>query len=301
MASLVITANRLGDAVLSTGVIDHLITTGRGPLTVACGPVPTSLFEGVPGIARVITVHKLSWSRHWLTLWARTVQQPWDTVVDLRGSALAWVLRARHRRVWRAGSGHRVAEMARVIGVTPPPAPRVTPLPITPPATPLLGLGPTANFRGKQWPTDRFIAVARALLAGPLAGAKVAVFAAPSERAQAAAVLSAFPDALDLIDTGNLRLVAGWLAACRLFIGNDSGLMHLAAAAGAPTLGLFGPSPDALYRPWGDHTSFVRTPEPSEALWQRRKAEPRFEGHMMDSLTVAAAHAAAIDLLARTG
>ena len=46
----------------------------------------------------------------------------------------------------------------------------------------------------------------------------------------------------------------------RLFVGNDSGLMHLAAAAGAPTLGLFGPSDDRCYAPWGANGRVLRTP-----------------------------------------
>ncbi|MCZ6524539.1 MAG: glycosyltransferase family 9 protein, partial [Alphaproteobacteria bacterium] len=37
------------------------------------------------------------------------------------------------------------------------------------------------------------------------------------------------------------------------------GLMHLAAAAGTPTLGLFGPSKESLYAPWGAHTAVART------------------------------------------
>jgi ADP-heptose:LPS heptosyltransferase len=42
-----------------------------------------------------------------------------------------------------------------------------------------------------------------------------------------------------------------------MFIGNDSGLMHLAAAAGAPTIGLFGPTPSDEYGPAGPKASAV--------------------------------------------
>ena len=45
-----------------------------------------------------------------------------------------------------------------------------------------------------------------------------------------------------------------------LFIGNDSGLMHMAAAAGAPTIGLFGPTNAATYGPSGPRAVAVIAP-----------------------------------------
>ena len=67
----------------------------------------------------------------------------------------------------------------------------------------------------------------------------------------AAPVLAALPDAIDLAGRLTLPEAAACLARCRLFVGNDSGLMHLAAAAGAATLGLFGPTPASEYAPSG--------------------------------------------------
>ena len=55
--------------------------------------------------------------------------------------------------------------------------------------------------------------------------------------------------AVDLVGTLSLPEVAAVLARCSLFVGNDSGLMHLSAATGTPTLGLFGPSPADHYAP----------------------------------------------------
>jgi ADP-heptose:LPS heptosyltransferase len=84
-----------------------------------------------------------------------------------------------------------------------------------------------------------------------------------------------------------------------LFIGNDSGTMHLAAAAGAPTLGLFGPSDEQLYGPWGPNTRAVRGPRSYEQI---RAVDPSFGQalcHMMD-LSVETVAAAAEDLLAAT-
>jgi ADP-heptose:LPS heptosyltransferase len=83
-----------------------------------------------------------------------------------------------------------------------------------------------------------------------------------------------------------------------LYVGNDSGLMHLAAASGAPTLGLFGPTQDKLYAPWGDRTAVVRTPESFEDLIRDIGADHRTLGTRMDTLTVDAVENAARRLLA---
>ena len=62
--------------------------------------------------------------------------------------------------------------------------------------------------------------------------------------------------------TGQVDLLTAYacLSRARLYIGNDSGLMHLAAAAGTPTLALFGPSDERLYGPWGAHVRALRGP-----------------------------------------
>ena len=75
--------------------------------------------------------------------------------------------------------------------------------------------------------------------------------------------------------------------------------MHLAAAAGAPTLGLFGPSDERVRGPWGANAHVVRGPRPFEAF---QTLDPGFNqaiGHMMD-LPVETVLEAAQDLLAAT-
>jgi ATP-dependent DNA helicase RecG len=91
-----------------------------------------------------------------------------------------------------------------------------------------------ANFQGKQWPLDRFATLARALIGpgGKMPGARLLLIGAPSERSAAAPLFAALPEAEDGFGLGDLRRVGAALRASRLFIGNDSGLMHLAAAAG---------------------------------------------------------------------
>src|ERR1700694_5016455 len=128
MRILFVTATRIGDAVLSTGLLSHLIQRFPGArLTSAAGPVAVPLFEAVPGLERLIVLRKRRFSLHWLALYGRTLGRRWDLVVDLRGSALAWLLRAGERRVMAKGDPreHRVRQLARLLGPERPPDPTI--------------------------------------------------------------------------------------------------------------------------------------------------------------------------------
>ena len=173
---------------------------------------------------------------------------------------------------------------------------------LLPPGPPVLAIGPAANWRGKQWRAERFAELAQRLTAagGPLPGARIAVLAAAHERAQAAPLLSAVPPArvIDLVGRTDLLTAAAVLRRASLFIGNDTGLMHIAAAVGTPTLGLFGPSPVEQYAPWGASTAFVRTALPPEALYEPGY-DHRTTDTLMDTLSVEMAEAAARQLWRR--
>src|SRR6516162_11764642 len=128
MHILFVTATRIGDAVLSTGLLSYLIErhpTAR--LTIAAGPVAAPLFEAVPQLERLEVIEKLRWSAHWLPFYRAVAGRPWDLIVDLRGSALAWLLRAGERKVMAKGDvrEHRVRQLARLFDLDPPPNPRL--------------------------------------------------------------------------------------------------------------------------------------------------------------------------------
>ena len=103
MRILFITATRIGDAVLSTGLADHLLR--RYPdarLTIACGLPAEGVFARMPNRDRTLLIEKRRYDRHWLTLWRQTVTTLWDLAVDLRGSALTLLLPARRRMIMRS-------------------------------------------------------------------------------------------------------------------------------------------------------------------------------------------------------
>lgn len=314
MRLLFITATRIGDAVLSTGLLGHLLERHPGAaVTIACGAPARSLFAAVPGLERLIVLEKRPFAGHWFGLWAATLASSWAVAVDLRGSLLTSFLRRRRAVVDRRAhlGAHRVVELGRLIGLEPPPAPRLwlaeshreLAARRVPAGRPVLAVGPAANWPPKTWPIERFVALVRRLRSpgSPLAGARVLVAAAPTERALVAPLLAGIgpEDLIDLTDGDDLLAVAACFARADLYVGNDSGLMHLAAAAGAPTLGLFGPSADARYGPWGERSAVLRADQDAETLVARARAGETAPGRLMESITVDAAVAAAEALLDR--
>lgn len=307
---LFITSNRLGDAVLSTGVLARLIDeTPTLAVTVACGPLPAPLFRAVPGLDRVIPLPKKRFARHWLDLWLACVGTRWDHVVDLRNSAVSRLLWTERRTVHRARpSCHKVEELGALVTSGRPPSPRLwlddaaraeADRRLGEDHRPLLALGPTANWRGKEWPTDRFTALARRLVAddGPLSGGSVAVLAAPEERGRAAPLLDALGDrAIDLVGATDPMTAAAVLERASLFVGNDSGLMHLAAAVGVRAIGLFGPGYPETYGPWGPLCRAVTGSIARDRLLERMRGG---DAGLMDGISVEAVVEAATGLLER--
>jgi heptosyltransferase-3 len=303
MKILFITSTRLGDAVLSTGLLEAIRTEHPDArVTVVCGPLPASIFEGFPNVERIIALKKKKHHGHWLDLWKQAIGVKWDVVVDLRNSAVSRLIRAKERYIFGPHIRqdlHKVEQAARVMQLNhvPSPALHFTAAQLRfaealiPLGAPVIGVGPSANWIGKTWAAENFIEVVRWLRApdGLLPGARVAVFAAPGEEDQARPVLDSIPVEvrIDGIAKGNPGEVAAALSRCSFYIGNDSGLMHAAAAGGVPTFGVFGPSWPHLYRPWGNHTAYARTPKDFAQLTDFDGYDPTMLEHsLMDGLSV---------------
>lgn len=301
MKILFITATRLGDAVLSTGLLDYMLREWpEGKVTVACGPIAASVFEGFPNVERIISMKKKKRSGHWVDLWKTVIGTNWDVVVDLRNSAVSRLIFAKKRYIFGGRidkDKHKVEQAADVMRLTRVPSPKLYftqeqiafARNLVPAGGLVIGVGPSANWIGKTWAADNFIAVLKWLTShdGPMFDARVAVFAAPGEEAQARPVLESIPEnrRIDMIAKGTPGEAAAVLSLCDFYIGNDSGLMHAAAATGIPTFGLFGPSYPHLYAPWGDHTGYVCTPQTFDELVNFEGYDPKtLDRSLMDGL-----------------
>lgn len=117
-------------------------------------------------------------------------------------------------------------------------------------------LAPGANASSKRLSTGSFAALARRLAGIGLT--PVVLGAGAEDQRLAREICRLAPAALDLTNLGGLALSAAWVAGARALVGVDSGLAHLAAACGIPTLAVYGPTRARHSAPWGPRVRVFR-------------------------------------------
>lgn len=124
-----------------------------------------------------------------------------------------------------------------------------------PPGAALVGFAPGAAYgHAKRWPPSRVAEVVARLVRER--GAACVLVGAAGDREAGREIESSLPSDLavaNLIGRTDLRVLMGVMTACRAFVSNDSGAMHLAAAVGVPVTALFGPTKERVTAPLGDH------------------------------------------------
>jgi ADP-heptose:LPS heptosyltransferase len=110
-------------------------------------------------------------------------------------------------------------------------------------------LHPGVGAPWKRWPAARFAALAERLVDR---GYPVALVEGPADEEAVRAMQSLTAHPLPVLRETPLPALAETIAHARLYIGNDSGVTHLAAAAGVPTVALFGPTDPTSWAPRGD-------------------------------------------------
>jgi len=135
---------------------------------------------------------------------------------------------------------------------------------------PLMAIAPGAAYgSAKRWPPEYFAELASTLAADGVQTVMVGSAADASTASDVARVFqtrhagapgSAARQIVDLVGKTDLPTLAGVFTHCRTLVTNDSGAMHLAAAAGLPVTAVFGPTRDAETHPIGDAHAVLTNP-----------------------------------------
>lgn len=281
MRVLVIRLGALGDFVQSFGPFAAIRAHHPAArITLLTTPPFAALARRSPWFDEVWPDGRPSWSEPGavLALARRLRAARFDWVYDLQTSSRSaryrWLV-GRHSR-WSgvaAGASHPHANPARdamhtidrqreqlaMAGITHMPAPELDWLDADvagfglPPRFALLVPGASPLRPGKRWPAERFAALARGL------GMPAVVLGAAGEATLAHGIAQAVPGAIDLAGRTDFAQVAALARRAACAVGNDTGPTHLIAAAGCPTLALFGADSDpALCAPRGAQVAVLR-------------------------------------------
>jgi len=121
-----------------------------------------------------------------------------------------------------------------------------------------IAIHPGSGSEKKNWALEKWIELARQLLNS--SAAPLLIIGGEAESAKIAKLKSALSQQpAELAFNLPLPTLAGRIASCSLFIGHDSGIAHLAAAAGVPVIALWAETSPEIWKPLGDHVTILRS------------------------------------------
>ena len=299
---LVISSNRLGDCILSSGLNNFFKKEFKdAKVFFVCGPIPGDFFKLCKNIDKIITLKKRKFSLHWLYLWKLTFFNYWDYIVDLRGTLISFFLFAKTRKIYSVRTNHhKVEEISTLF-----PGRNLSPniclnennvknksfLKLTQKIAlnkKLVIVAPSANWIGKTWPIQNFCSLLTKLCKNAHFKNSCFIIIGPKSEKKSIENLLKVKNVpiFDLVGKTDLAEIFLIMKKSKMFIGNDSGLMHLSALANIPTVGLFGPSDSKRYHPWGKKTLAIKGPKSPNELMGYKEFNPKKVNSLMRDLTV---------------
>jgi heptosyltransferase-2 len=133
-----------------------------------------------------------------------------------------------------------------------------------PPKVPIVGINPGAAYgTAKRWPADRYVQLGRQLI--ETQRACVLIFGGPGEARLGETIAGRIGDGcLNLCNRTSLREAMALIQCCRVFVTNDSGLMHVAAALNVPQVVIIGPTDPVATGPVNASSHIVQVPDSCE-------------------------------------
>ena len=268
---LIFSFSFIGDAVLSTAVIQPLRTHLQDShITFLVGPRAFDLFATEPNIDATLVYDNRGEYAGWKgrLRFIKTLRlDKFDIVVNLRDSLTARCIGAEHWGMPRGDSNrHAVTRYLEVLqkqGVDTADAHPHLQLTEDEQAVAhrflvetgrastklLIGIHPGGNWEYKLWDAKSYARLANILCKEYRAS--ILLFAGPNERELQRQVAEMMDVSPILVKTNDLRQLAALISMCDVYVGNDTGPMHIAAAVNTPVVALFGSTNHIRSGPYG--------------------------------------------------
>ena len=266
MKILFITLSNIGDAIMTTPTLQRLHQIyPEAVIDLVCDARSQILFEHCPYRGNIYIKNKKAGKKGLFSLIKQLRRTRYDLIVDLRTDGLAYLLRAKKRLTkWghKTYGPHAVEDLISIIDA-------INPDKTIPPTCvwfdqehrvkadqllnnvsgkELIAVGPGANWEPKIWKADNFAKVLNEL--GDQIG-EIIILGGPNDQVYSEKLKNQLNrPCLDITGQTDLLTTAAVLARCQLFLGNDSGLGHLASAVDTASVSVFGPGNPERYHPW---------------------------------------------------
>ena len=295
MNILVISSNLIGDSILSTGIIkDFIDRYPNSKLTVIVGPSSKQVYVNFPNLNQLITIKKQKYELHWLEIWKKCFFVKWDIIIDFRSSLIGYLLMRKKSYIYKKYSNNvnqinqltnffKLNKIAYPIIFNTKEEEKIAKNKLLPDIKYIV-IAPGGNWIPKIWSIENFNKLLRKLL-NKNNYLYVVLVGSNTEKEKFKKNIINKIDEKKIIDLmgKSITQTHAYMKRCNLFVGNDSGLMHLSAASKIPTIGLFGPTNNKLYSPYGNNCYTVQTKETYEDF-QTYKIE-KYKSYM-DSIKV---------------
>ena len=271
MKILFICSNLIGDTILSSGAINHIINQNQeAKLTFVVGPTAAPLLKNYKNIENIIIFKKRKLNLHWLDIFQKTCSIQWDIIVDFRSSALSLLLKNNKKYIFKKlHSIHHIQQLNSSFGFE---CSNLL-IPTSDDEANKVNnhldnsfkhvvIFPGCNWTPKLWSAENYNETMK-LLIDKYDKIKFIIVGSLKEKNKFYNLLIKDIKEDLIIDLfgHNLTLTSAYMKKSDVFIGNDSGLMHLAVASKLRVISLFGPTNDLVYGHHDDKNIVIRTKE----------------------------------------
>ena len=276
MKILVISSNLIGDAILSTCVVEHFAKIyPKGKFTFLIGPSAGQIYKNFPATEKIILIKKKKFNFHWLYMYWLCLNKKWDVIIDFRSSLISYFLFNKKKYIFKKNKLiNHVDQLKESFKIK----------------NPLLFIHtnsteeseaninlyrdykyiiifPGGNWIPKIWPSSYYNRLIK-LINKNFSNIKFIIVGSLKEKEIYFKEIQKDLSEDIFIDLmgKSLTLTSAYMKRSNLFIGNDSGLMHLSIASDLPSISLFGPTNDKIYGHISSSSFIIRTKENYEYL-----------------------------------
>jgi ADP-heptose:LPS heptosyltransferase len=268
---LIISSNLIGDTILSTGVVNYFHKIyPHAKFTFLVGPTAGQIYINFPTKEKIILVKKQKFNLHWLIMYLKVFKIKWDIVIDFRSSFISYLLNKKKKYIFKKNKNlNHLDQLKDFFSINKLCLSVFTNKNEEAEANQKISheykyivLFPGGNWKPKIWPIEYFNKLIHFLNDNFTNLKFIIVGSLKEKRIYFEDIKKNLPDKIFIDLMGkSLTSTFAYMTKCNLFIGNDSGLMHLSVAANLKTIALFGPTNDKIYGHFNANSFVIRTKE----------------------------------------